>query len=430
MSKVPKKGKSLRPTEAIVPARPEASDFDAVIALIEAARTRALSAVNKELINLYWSIGEHLSQKIAVEGWGEGTVEILAVTIQQRYPSMTGYSARNLWRMKQLFETYQSNPALAPLVRELSWSHNLAILSRCKRDEEREFYLRMATRERWSFRELQRQLNGSLFERVVLSPAKLSTPLTELHPGAGDVFKDSYLLEFLDLPARHSEGDLQRALVEQLKQFLIELGRDFCFVGSNYPLQVGNRDFFVDLLFFHRGLNSLIAFDLKIEEFQPEHLGKMEFYLEALDRDIRKPHEGPSIGVILCATKNQEVVEYALSRPFRRPWFPNIRPSCQTRSFFKPNFTSSTNWPRRTPNNPPSKRRHHLLGRPSGERAGRNDYTLPQETDRGSATARRNQRGVGEGKVDPTRPSVHITSLVGAAATRGLPGSAVRFACR
>lgn len=138
--------------------------------------------------------------------------------------------------------------------------------------------------------------------------------MTELHPDAATVFKDSYLVEFLQLSAAHSEADLQRALVEQLKQFLIELGRDFCFIGSQYLVQVGGRDFAIDLLFFHRGLACLVAFELKIEEFQPEHLGKMEFYLEALDRDVKKPHERPSIGVLLCATKDHEVVEYALSR--------------------------------------------------------------------------------------------------------------------
>jgi hypothetical protein len=135
-----------------------------------------------------------------------------------------------------------------------------------------------------------------------------------LHPDAATIFKDTYLLEFLDLPPEHSEADLQRGLVEKLKQFLIELGRDFCFVGSHYPLQVGGRDFEIDLLFFNRALNCLVAFELKIEEFQPAHLGQLEFYLEALDRDVRKPHEGPSIGVLLCATKDHEVVEYALSR--------------------------------------------------------------------------------------------------------------------
>ncbi len=293
---------------------PAAADFEEVLRLIDAARGRAVAAVNKELIDLYWSIGEHISRKIAAAGWGQGTVEALAEYIRRRQPNARGFSARNLWRMMQFFETYRSQPTLAALLRELSWSHNLAILSRSKRDEEREFYLRIATRERWSFRELQRQLNGALFERKVLAPPKLSTPLAELHPEAGTVFKDTYLLEFLDLPSEHSEADLQRGLVEKLKQFLIELGRDFCFVGSYYPIQVGGRDFEIDLLFFNRALICLVAFELKIEEFQPAHLGQLEFYLEALDRDVRKPHEQPSIGVLLCATKDHEVVEYALIR--------------------------------------------------------------------------------------------------------------------
>jgi predicted nuclease of restriction endonuclease-like (RecB) superfamily len=290
------------------------ADFDQVLVLIDTARTRAVVAANTALIDLYWSVGEHIAGKIANAEWGEGTVNALAQYIRERQPNLRGFSASNLWRMMQFYETYRGHPILATLLRELSWSHNLAIMSRSKREEEREFYLRMASREKWSFRELQRQLNGALFERVVLSPVKLSTPLTELHPAAATVFKDSYLVEFLNLSRDHAEADLHRGLVERLKDFLIELGRDFCFVGSHYPIQVGGKDFELDLLFFHRGLACLVALELKIEEFQPEHMGKLEFYLEALDRDVRKQHERPSIGVLLCATKNHEVVEYSLSR--------------------------------------------------------------------------------------------------------------------
>ena len=170
--------------------------------------------------------------------------------------------------MMQFFEIYRDQPKLAPLVRELSWTHNLLIMSRCKRQEELEFYLHLCHREKWGKRELERQLAGALFERTILSPAKLSPAVTELHPAAPEVFKDTYLVEFLDLPPRHSEADLHRGLIEQLRQFLIELGRDFCFVGSQYPLQVGGRDFALDLLFFNRTLNCLVAFELKIEEFQ------------------------------------------------------------------------------------------------------------------------------------------------------------------
>ena len=314
MSKRPKRSEDRSLAKPGHSQAPLLTDFDVVLGLIDAARIRAVSAVNTTLIELYWSIGEYITRKIAGDGWGKGTVQELAAYIQQRQPNARGFSASNLWRMTQFYETYRGQPKLATLLRELPWSHNLAIMSRSKRDEEREFYLRVASRERWSFRDLQRQLSGALFERVVLSPAKLSTPLAELHPDAATVFKDSYLVEFLNLSKDHAEADLHRGLVERLKDFLIELGRDFCFVGSHYPIQVGGRDFELDLLFFHRGLTCLVAFELKIDEFQPEHMGKLEFYLEALDRDVKKPHEQPSIGVLLCATKNHEVVEYALSR--------------------------------------------------------------------------------------------------------------------
>ncbi len=197
---------------------------------------------------------------------------------------------------------------------ELSWTHNLLIMSRSKRDEEREFYLRTCVREHWSKRELERQLAGALFERIVLSPTKLSPVVAELHPDAATVFKDSYLVEFLNLSKDHTEADLHGGLVERLKEFLIELGRDFCFVGSHYPVQVGGQDFDLDLLFFNRGINCLVAIELKVDQFRPEYLGKLEFYLEALDRNVKKPHEQLSMGVLLCATKDQEVVEYALSR--------------------------------------------------------------------------------------------------------------------
>ena len=239
------RNKALRQsTPRVRRAAAQQSDFDAVLRLIDAARGRAAAAVNTALIDLYWQIGEHISRKIADEGWGKGTVEALAQYIQERQPNARGFSASNLWRMIQFFDTYRDRINLAPLVRELSWTHNLLILSRCKRDEEREFYLRMCRQEKWGKRELQRQLNGALFERTVLSPARLSAPLRETHPDAAAAFKDAYLVEFLDLPPQHSEADLQRALVEQLKQFLIELGRDFCYVGSQYPLQAKLHEFY------------------------------------------------------------------------------------------------------------------------------------------------------------------------------------------
>lgn len=289
-------------------------DFAEISRLIESARQRAYQAVNTALIDLYWQVGAYLSAKIKAAEWGEGVVEQLAQHLASTQPGLKGFTRRNLFRMRQFYEAYRAQEKVATLLRELPWTHNLIILSRSQRPEEREFYLKMAAQEKWSKRELERQFDAALFERVVLSPAKVSPLVTQIHPNAASVFKDSYLVEFLDLPAAHLESDLQRGLLAQLRQFLLELGRDFCFVGSEYPLQVGKQDFALDLLFFHRGLNCLVAIELKTIRFSPEHLGQLNFYLEALDRDHKKPHENPAIGLLLCASKDDEVVEYALSR--------------------------------------------------------------------------------------------------------------------
>jgi predicted nuclease of restriction endonuclease-like (RecB) superfamily len=300
---------------APLPATPAGeSGFDAVIDLIQSARQRALQAVNTTLIDLYWRIGEHISLKIAAAEWGDGVVVQLAAHIARTQPGLRGFTSRNLFRMRQFYETYRGDPTVTPLVSQIPWTHHLIVLSQAKRPEEREFYLRLIVQEQWSKRELERQIKAALFERAVLSPAKAATALAQTHPQALGVFKDTYMVEFLDLPDGHSEADLHRGLLGQLRRFLIELGRDFCFVGSEFPLQVGGRDFALDLLFFHRGLNCLVAIELKVGRFEPEYLGKLSFYLEALDRDVKKPHENPAIGVLLCASKDDEVVEYALSR--------------------------------------------------------------------------------------------------------------------
>jgi predicted nuclease of restriction endonuclease-like (RecB) superfamily len=289
-------------------------DFSDIVHLIDTARQQAYRAVNTTLIELYWQVGAFLSAKIEAAEWGDGVIGQLAQHLAVTQPNLQGFTRSNLFRMRQFYETYQQDENVAPLVRQLSWSHNLIILGQSKRPEEREFYLKMAINERWSKRELERQFNNALFERVVLNPLKVSPVVTQIYPQALDVFKDSYVMEFLQLPAGHGEADLQRGLLSKLKQFLLELGSDFCFVGSEFPLQVGKQDFALDLLFYHRSLNCLVAIELKVTRFAPEHLGKLSFYLEALDRDHRKPHENPAIGVLLCASKDEEVVEYALSR--------------------------------------------------------------------------------------------------------------------
>lgn len=288
--------------------------FTDIIQLIKQSRTNALKAVNAELINLYWNIGEYISKKIEQSEWGDSVVTELANFIQTQEPKIKGFSDKNIWRMKQFYETYKDFPKLSTLLREISWSHNLAIFSRCKTAEEREFYLKLAKQEGYSFRELERQISASLFERTMIGNSKLSTALRESNHDLTNTFKDSYVFEFLNLPEPHSESDLQRGLVRQMKNFILELGKDFLFIGEEYKLQVGNSDFYIDLLFYHRGLQCLVTFELKADKFKPDHLGQLNFYLEALDRDVKKPNENPSIGILLCKDKDTEVVEYALSR--------------------------------------------------------------------------------------------------------------------
>lgn len=288
--------------------------FTDIIQLIKQSRTNAIKAVNAELINLYWNIGEYISKKIEQSEWGDAVVTELANFIQTHEPEIKGFSDKNIWRMKQFFETYRDFPKLSPLVREISWTNNLLIFSRCKTIEEMEFYLKIVKQENYSKRELDRQISASFFERTMIGNSKLSPAVRESKSDLSNTFKDSYVLEFLNLPEPHSENELQRGLVKQMKNFILELGRDFLFIGEEYKLQVGNSDFYIDLLFYHRGLQCLVAFELKADKFKPDHLGQLNFYLEALDRDVKNPNENPSIGVLLCKDKDSEVVEYALSR--------------------------------------------------------------------------------------------------------------------
>lgn len=288
--------------------------FTDIIQLIKQSRSNALRAVNAELINLYWNIGKHICTKLEKSEWGDAVVTELAKYIQQNEPELKGFSDKNMWRMKQFYETYKDFPKLSPLVREISWTHNILIFSRCKTLEEKEFYLERVKQENYSSRELDRQISASLFERTMISNSKLSAVLREINSNLTSSFKDYYVFEFLNLPEPHNEKDLQRGLVKQMKNFILELGKDFILIDQEYKLQVGNTDFFIDLLFYHRGLQCLVAFELKADKFKPDHLGQLNFYLEALDRDVKKPNENPSIGILLRKDKDSEVVEYALSR--------------------------------------------------------------------------------------------------------------------
>lgn len=288
--------------------------FTSIIYLIKDARTNAIKAVNAELINLYWNVGEYIHKQIETNQWGASIVEELAKYIAKQEPDLRGFSDKNLWRMKQFYETYINFPKLSPLVREISWTNNLVIIARAKSQEEREFYLNICKQEKYSKRELERQISASLFERTMLDKVNVSPVVREKHPGLMDSFKDSYVFDFLNLNSNHNEGELQKGLLKQMKSFILELGKDFIFIGEEYKVEVGNSDFYIDLLFYHRGLQCLVAFELKATKFKPEHLGQLNFYLEALDRDVKKENENPSIGVLLCKDKDNEVVEYAMSR--------------------------------------------------------------------------------------------------------------------
>ena len=226
---------------------PVEAAFAEVVGLIEQVRQRAYQAVNTELVGLYWEIGRYISAKLEASVWGEGVVDRLADQLARALPGQRGFTRRNLFRMRQFYEVYRGDEKVTPLVTQLPWTHNLIILSQSKRPEEREFYLRLAVQHRWGKRELERQFRLAAFEKAVLTPARVSAALTQIHgPAAASAFKDAYALEFLGLPADHSEADLHRGLLGQLRTFLIELGRDFCFVGSEFPLQVGGRDFALD----------------------------------------------------------------------------------------------------------------------------------------------------------------------------------------
>lgn len=289
------------------------NQFIEISKLIQNARDKAFYSVNRELIDLYWDVGKYIYKKVETEKWGKSVIQSLADFLKSEDPGLKGFSVSNIWRMKQFYESYKEDEKLATLSREISWSNNLKIIAKTKSLEEKEFYIRLCIRERYSARELARQIDSGYFERYMLSNGKAPTAINKLYPEVRNIFKDSYVLEFLDLPDQYLERDLQKAIIHHLKKFILELGKDFIFIGEEYKLQVGKSDFYIDLLFYHRELSCLVAFELKIDDFKPEYLGKLNFYLEALDRDVKKPHENPSVGVILCKSKDNDIVEYALS---------------------------------------------------------------------------------------------------------------------
>ena len=294
--------------------QPYNDQFQKVVNIIESAKERAYRKVNEELITMYRDIGEYISKQSKNSSYGDAFVQKLADFFSENYPELKGFNRRGLYRMKQFYELYQGEEKVSPLVTQLSWSNHLKIMSACKTMDERIFYMNMCIKERLSKRELERQIDSGYYERYMLSQNPQSLALETAKKATGNIFLDNYVLDFLDVPDPMSEHDLQKSIIRNLKDFILEIGKDFTFVGEEYRVQVGNHDFFIDLLFYHRGLSCLVAFELKIGEFKPEYVGQINLYLEALDREVKKENENPSVGIILCASKDDEVVEFALSR--------------------------------------------------------------------------------------------------------------------
>ena len=278
------------------------------------ARKKVYQTANKQLVELYINTGKRIYEKIEISKWGMGIVETLANDLQREFPDMKGFSRENLWRMKKLYETYKDYTKLSPLVTELSWSVNLVILFQTDSIEEKEFYLKTCINEKWSRRELERQIESSLYERFMLSKKTDKLIPHTKEKNYLTHFKDEYVFDFLGLKDDFSEKDLRKAIVTNLKQFFLEFGGYFTFIGEEYRITVGNEDYSVDLLFYHRFLRCMVAVELKVGKFKPEYIGKMQFYLSALDEKVKLKEENPSVGLILCKSKNEEVVRIAISK--------------------------------------------------------------------------------------------------------------------
>jgi predicted nuclease of restriction endonuclease-like (RecB) superfamily len=325
------------------------SHFQNIQSLIQQGKTKALQAATAYSLASYWNVGAYLSHRLTEKTYGKKVVNQLADWLVKQEPTLKGFDRRSLYRMRQFFESWQvvdwslipanaserqifigesleiseqkivgsvtpQLPSIPNAVARISWTHHEEILRGATSPEEMLFYLVLTIKDRYTVRELRRQIKSALFERQMLAKHTLIVPEHPKKEWLADIFRDRYLFEFLELSDPYSEFELKKALIMRMKQFLLELGRDFIFIDEELHLKVGMNDYFVDLVFYHRELQCLVAFDLKIEEFKPEHIGKMNFYLELLDRDVRKPHENPSIGVVLCKSKNDEVVEITMSR--------------------------------------------------------------------------------------------------------------------
>lgn len=297
--------------------QPVPTDYGALLVAVKervrAAQYQALKAVNKELVGLYWDIGRMIDSRQTASERGDVVVKKLAEDLRAEFPGVAGFSWRNLFYMSEFYSAYRDLPKLQPLVAMIGWTHNLIILQRCSDPLEREFYLRMTRKFGWSKNVLVHQIENQSYEKTLLGQTNFDRTLTpELRAQAKLAVKDEYVFDFLELGEEHSERELERALIARVEDFLRAMGGLFAFVGSQFRLEVEDKEYVIDLLLFHRRLKCLVAVELKIGEFQPEYVGKMQFYLAALDRQVREKGENPSIGIILCKEKNRTIVEYAL----------------------------------------------------------------------------------------------------------------------
>jgi predicted nuclease of restriction endonuclease-like (RecB) superfamily len=274
---------------------------------------QAMQSVNKALIHLYWEIGKSIVEKQEQYRWGNSVVENLSKDLQNEFPGTEGFSSQNLWRMRKFYKEYQEEEKLALLVREIGWSHNVVIFEKCKDVLEREFYLRMTRKYGWTKNVLVHQIEGGAYTRFLANQTNFDKSLAEKYrPQAKLAVKDSYIFDFIELTEEYKERELELALVNNVRSFLQEMGGDFTFIGNQYKIEVGSTLYYIDLLLYHRRLKSLVAIELKTTEFKPEYAGKMQFYLAVLDDKVKLPEESPSIGIIVCKTKERTVVEYAL----------------------------------------------------------------------------------------------------------------------
>ena len=286
---------------------------DDIMQRIRSAQYEAMRAVNKEMISLYWDIGRQITQRQKELGWGKSVVENLSRDIQEEFPGIQGFGVSNLRDMARFYSEYQSDAILQPLVGEISWTKHILILTKCKDTQERRFYILATKRYGWTKNVLLHQIEAKAFENYLLGQSNYDQTLPDtIKQQAVLALRDDYSLSFLDIAGEHSEHDLEAAIVRNIRAFLMEFGHDFSFVGNQYRLELGGQEYFIDLLLYSRRMQAMVAIELKVGEFKPEYKGKMEFYLNVLDDTVKLPHENPSIGIIICKSKNRTIVEYAL----------------------------------------------------------------------------------------------------------------------